>query len=139
MATGDRSPLYKAPFTLGVWLDDRDSDKRNRWRAKGWFITGWVVGWPPERVDEEVGGSRLTEVSGPSAPVSRRDTTPSYGEPVGDINPVVALEDGTSYTKVENEGDLCGCDPEHKETQTVQRSKGASSVQSGGRAEMGPR
>ncbi|MDS0220143.1 hypothetical protein NDI54_02135 [Haloarcula sp. S1AR25-5A] len=81
-------------------------------------------GWSQQQVDEEFTDPELTKVSGPSEPVSDRDTTPAYGTPAGDDGPVDEPIDKSQYTEVESEHDLCDCDPKHKETQTVQQKKG---------------
>lgn len=43
---------------------------------------------------------------------------------IGQSNPLE--EDQSEIKEVEDENDLCDCDPKYKESQTVQRSTGAS-------------
>lgn len=40
--------------------------------------------------------------------------------------PELFQSDPSEFKKIEEENDLCDCDPDHKESQTVQRSAGAS-------------
>jgi len=47
-----------------------------------------------------------------------KDTTINQSDPL--------VEDQGEFKEVEDENDLCDCDPEYKESQTVQRSTGAS-------------
>lgn len=78
-----------------------------------------VHGWTEQRANDHFGEQSLTEVSGPSAPVSEWDTSPSYAVDEG-------VEEQSELQEADDEGDLCDCDPKHKETAVIQKSTGAN-------------
>lgn len=83
--------------------------------------------WTEEEVKDHFDQEPVTEVPGPSAPVSERDTTPSYG----------AEGQDDEFQEAEEESDLCDCDTKHKETQVIQKSTGANIAGLGGKRGTG--
>jgi len=79
-------------------------------------------GWSLSKIENEFNNGPFTEVSGPSAPASSFDGNPPYA--TEDTKVEDRPHESPQYTEVETETDLCDCDPEHKETQTVQRNQG---------------
>jgi hypothetical protein len=119
---GERNPEDTGDG-FGDWVECPVCEEKAREHAVRSHLLN-AHGWSQEQVDEEFGDHPFTKVSGPSVPVSDRDTTPAYGSSVGDDGPVDTPLDKSQATKIENESDLCDCDPKHKETQTVQQKRG---------------
>jgi hypothetical protein len=76
--------------------------------------------WSQNKVDEHFGEHPFEIVDGASPPpVPERERTPSYATSSEERS---SSKEG-EVEEAEDESDLCDCDPKHKETQVIQKSK----------------
>lgn len=115
---GERTP-EETSEGFGEWVDCPECGEEDREHAVRSHLVN-AHGWSQEEVDEHFGEHPFEVVEGASAPpVPEHERTPSYAPSSEDER----LSEDEQVKEAEDESDLCDCDPKHKETQVIQKSK----------------